>query len=339
MVLAIPVRWTAQAITVLALLTIFFLSRHSVYDFAESRAGIESPSTSSDEKLGYVTWLGKTGVGDDEKDVYFLATRLLVYQILHDPSTRSPRSLPIIVMTTPDVKEANKQRLQADGATVIPIDFVTEGLDWLKPRRPTWAHIMSKLRAWQLTAYSRLLMLDGDLILRRPLDSVFDETNATIIPTLSAPPNEIKLDENPLPAKYLFAAAPEVNGPKHHYPPTREHDDFIHAQEFNMGFALLAPSQEMFEYYISILRIPDRFYGGKMEQSLLNYAHRPGGAMPWQDLPFTYNIRSPLEEDILGNVASLHDKWWGKTEQYPALAGWYRAKQEEMLRFYAEREM
>ncbi|KAK5101996.1 hypothetical protein LTS08_004456 [Lithohypha guttulata] len=101
------------------------LSHHSNPD-TESASSAADAQPSSAEKLGYVTWLGKTGDGSDKEDIYFIATRILVYQILHDPSTRSPRGLPIIVMTTPDVTAENRKRLEDDGATVIPIEFITE---------------------------------------------------------------------------------------------------------------------------------------------------------------------------------------------------------------------
>lgn len=157
--------------------------------------------------------------------------------------------------------------------------------------------------------YSRLLMLDGDMLLRRPIDSLFDETNATTAYTRQVSGNQIKQDGNPLLTRYLLAGTPEVNGENHHWPPSRENNDFIHPTSCNMGFAMLAPSDEMFEYYMSILRIKNRSNSAKMKRSLLNYAHRPDGPMPWLDLPFTYNIRSPIEEDIASDVASLHEKW------------------------------
>ncbi|KAK5070548.1 hypothetical protein LTR64_000219 [Lithohypha guttulata] len=179
---------------------------------------------------------------------------------------------------------------------------------------------MSKLRAWELTDYSRLLMLDGDMLLRRPIDNVFDELNATIIDSRSIPEKEVKHDENPIPAKYLLAGGPEVRGTLHHFPPSRENGDFIHPTGCNLGFVMLAPSREMFEYYMSILKIEGRFNSATMEQSLLNYAHRPE------------------EEDVVGNVASIHEKWWTDSKNYPPLRKWYRSKKEEMEKFYIARD-
>lgn len=293
-----------------------------------------------EERLGYVTWLGGPGNDTDAEDDYFIAARILCYQILHAPATKSPRGLPMIVMATPDVATENKQRLRDDGATVVEIDFVQEpSVTWLKPGLSRWMNIMSKLRAWQLTDYSRLLMLDGDMLLRRPLDGIFNEPNATVFQTLPEKQVARKSDEGLLPARYLFAGGPEVHGTQHHWPPSYEKGDFVHPADFNMGFVMFSPSLELFEHYLSILRIKDRFNSETMEQSLLNYAHRLDGPMPWHNLPPTWNIRHPLEEDIIiGNVASIHDKWWNKVRQYPIVHTWYESVKDEMLAFHLERD-
>jgi alpha-N-acetylglucosamine transferase len=301
----------------------------------------DDTKVSDSEKLGYVTWLGKTGTGSDSEDVYFLATRILVYQILHDPVTRSPNSLPIVVMTTPDVAPSNRARLIKDGATVHEIDFITEGMDWLKPRRKTWRNIMAKLRAWQLTSFDRLLMLDTDMLLRRPLDALFSEPSAQLAMTLdpsTLPSSQLRPDEGLLPAHYLLAGGPEVLSENHTFPPSREANDFIHPYSLNMGFCLLAPSLELFEYYLSILRIPKRFNSATMEQSLLNYAHRRDGPMPWVDIPFTWTTTKPNVKDLVGQVASWHMKWWKPVDYLPEVGEWAMRKKEEMLRFYEQKD-
>jgi alpha-N-acetylglucosamine transferase len=294
------------------------------------------------ERLGYVTWLGKTGNGSDSEDVYFLATRVLVYQILHDPITRSPNNLPIIVMTTPDVSPANNARLTQDGAVVHPIDFITEGQSWLKPRRKTWRHIMAKLRAWELISFDRLLMLDNDMLLRRPLDGVFLEPSAQIASTRdpsTLPDFHLPEDESPIPRAYLLAGTPQVFSENHTYPPTREANDLMHPSTMNMGFCLLSPSLDLFHYYLSILRIPRRFNSATMEQSLLNYAHRRDGPVPWVDLPTTWTTTRPNLGGLVGQVASFHVKWWRPQMGYlPELEEWARGKKDEMLRFYEERD-
>jgi alpha-N-acetylglucosamine transferase len=312
------------------------------FDQSEDASSWSAKSDFMGERLGYVTWLGKTGNGSDSEDVYFLATRILVYQILHDPITRSPNNLPIIVMTTPDVSPANKARLAQDGAVVHPIDFVNEGQSWLKPRRRTWRHIFAKLRAWELVSFDRLLMLDNDILLRRPLDGVFLDRSARIAASLdpsSIADFHLPTDEGPLPSTYLLAGTPQVLSENHTYPPTRDANDMIHPSSMNMGFCMLSPSLDLFNYYLSILRIPHRFNSATMEQSLLNYAHRKDGPMPWADLPTTWTTTRPNLGGLVGQVASFHVKWWRPQMAYlPEVEAWARGKKDEMLRFYAERD-
>lgn len=40
---------------------------------------------------------------DDSDDLYFVGTRMLIYQLLHDPETRTNNSYPFVVLATQDV--------------------------------------------------------------------------------------------------------------------------------------------------------------------------------------------------------------------------------------------
>lgn len=117
------------------------------------------PDTSN-EKLAYVTWLSSTVAEKDDqdmsKDVYFIGTRILVWQLLHYEKTRA-RGIDVVVLVTPDVSEPRRERLQKDGAIVRPIEFVHGKNDaWLRPKEDRWNDIMSKLRVWEMTEYSRV---------------------------------------------------------------------------------------------------------------------------------------------------------------------------------------
>jgi alpha-N-acetylglucosamine transferase len=49
-----------------------------------------------------------------------------------------------------------------------------------------------------------------------------------------------------------------------------------------------------------------------MEQSLLNYALRREGAMPWVELDYRWNANFVNMKDYEGGVAALHEKLWKK---------------------------
>jgi len=60
-------------------------------------------------------------------------------------------------------------------------------------------------------------MLDGDIILQRPLDGILDRPGVNIVNTLR---DVTHLDdEGMLPSQYLLASMREIPGPDHKYPP------------------------------------------------------------------------------------------------------------------------
>ena len=280
-------------------------------------SGVSSPAPIpddiGDEKLAYATFLTATTANlddpDDEHDLYFVATRILAWQILHSSVTRTNRSIPFLVLVTEDISTSKRERLELDGAEVVPIEYLREGSDWIHGEMPEWRDVLAKLRAWELTDYSRILFLDGDMILTGPLDDVFDVPAASPAHTVHDESIKIRDDESPSPETYVLASMPEVN-PIHAPNPTADNGDFKDPNYFNAGFFLFSPSRKLFEHYKSVMNIPHRFDPRYPEQNLLNYVHRRNGSMPWQELGAQWNIRFPSLDDLATGVQSLHDKWW-----------------------------
>ncbi|KAF2262108.1 nucleotide-diphospho-sugar transferase, partial [Lojkania enalia] len=260
------------------------------------------------EKLAYVTWLSSTIYGEksEEEDVFFIATRILVWQLLHYEKTKT-KGIDVVVIVTPDVSESRRKRLRKDGATVRPIDFVHGKSDsWLHPGESRWNDIMSKLRAWEMTEYSRILMLDGDIILLHRLDGIFNDPSTA--PLLTNRDIETPQDEPDLPSSYLLASIGEVSGADHPFPPTWD-NGLKKPGYFCAGLFMLQPNKQIFKYYTALLDIPNRFDPKYMEQALLNYAHRWDGPMPWKELDYTWNIRSVNDNDLDKGLVSMHEKW------------------------------
>ena len=90
--------------------------------FFTRRSGSSLLGYSHSEKRAFVAFLEglDNGKNDtiDEDDVYYVATRVLVYQLLHGPETRTLTSIPVVVMCTKDVAEHKRARLEKDGAIV-----------------------------------------------------------------------------------------------------------------------------------------------------------------------------------------------------------------------------
>lgn len=282
------------------------------------------------EGLAYMTFLSGTTANlsdpNPEHDHYFVATRLLTYQLLYAPETRTNRSIPFVVLVTDDVPENKRERLRKDGATVIPVEYL-RGQDWIVGGMPEWKDVMTKLRAWQLTQYSRVAFLDGDMILNRCLDGVFDD------PATQLRPADTSFGtDDPIPSEYLFASIAETN-PWHGYPPTADNGDYKDPNYFNAGFFVFAPSQQMFEYYNYLMEHEGSFDPVYPEQNLMNHAHRQDGLLSWQRMNATWNIRFPSSKDKEQGVASMHDKWW-HAHMDPTLQTYYDSLRWTMEGYY-----
>ena len=264
-------------------------------------------ATSADaKKYAYVTLLSGTVDAPEDlaKDNYFVAVRILIWQLLHNPGTRTDHD--VIVMVTPSVTKHRRERLEKDGATVMQVDFVRGKNDgWIHGGDPRWADLMTKFRCWQLTQYDRVLLLDGDSMLRSSLDGVFDDPGTKVQKTDLKHPNATVLDgQKPFPKSYVLAAGSEVWDSTHEFPPY--HGGGLKGYGyFNAGFFILKPDLAVYDYYTSLLDIPGSFETTYMEQNLLNFAHRWDGPMPWKEISYSWNLRCPNENDFEKGLVSM----------------------------------
>ncbi|KAK4690115.1 hypothetical protein P7C71_g6609, partial [Lecanoromycetidae sp. Uapishka_2] len=264
-------------------------------------------SNPSQSPYAYVTLLASNPKFDkvnstDDEDEYFVAVRVLAYQLLHDPDTGTNTSIPFVVLATPDISASKLDRLRADGATVKVIEKLTES--WIKPGLERWRDVLSKLRILELTEYEKVLCLDADMYITRRLDGIF--TDPTTEPRLSLPEKAIE-DEGPLPNPYMLSAQTYMEGRVHPYPPPTGQDTF------GVGFFLCKPSIAMFNYYLRLSKIKDRFNSNAPEQGLLNYAHRADGPMPWTEVYYKWTTTWPSMKEFEAGAASLHEKWWDRS--------------------------
>jgi len=288
-------------------------------------------ATDKVEKLAYVTFLsGTVDSGDNlEEDKYFQAVRILIWQLVHKPETRTKHD--VVVMVTPTVSEARRDRLKKDGAIIHTVEFLhTVNDSWVHPEKHRWDDVMTKMRVWEMTQYNRILMLDGDSMLLKSLDGVFDDPGAQLLATKPS-------DDSDLPPTYLLASNSEVWDSSHTFPPTYT-TGIKDVGYMNAGFFILAPSLPAFEYYKKLLNTPNSFDPRYPEQNLMNYAHRWDGPMPWREIAYTWNVRCPNDNDIEKGLVSVHEKWWTqpyihgneKTKQWLLsrrweMKGWYDA--------------
>lgn len=297
-----------------------------------TRPGLHAPATleTTKSKYAFATLLASDANHPDDQDNlhddYFIATRLLGYQLLHAPETRSKDNIPFIVLATKGVSEKKRDRLRSDGAIVLSVETVTKP-SWIEAGASNWEEVFDKLRLWELTQFDRICFLDGDTVLNPPLDGIFSDPAVASQQTLSRP-DKLKADEGPLPTSYVFAGQPEMNV-AHHYPPSdlAEAHDYPNKNYLNAGFFVMQPSLSILNHYLTLMTLPNRFPPKFPEQNLLNYAHRregEGGSMPWKAVSPEWNLHYPTVEDLKGGVASLHEKWWAPVDEGlgPYLKSW-----------------
>ncbi|KAH8596989.1 nucleotide-diphospho-sugar transferase [Bisporella sp. PMI_857] len=262
-----------------------------------------------------------------DSDAYLLSIRILNYQLLHSSSTGGSKSITFLVLVTPDVPVWKRDHLEREGATIVVVEKLD--LNWMTPLTERWRDVMVKLRLFQLTDYDRILFLDADTFLLKPLEKIFSDPAVMPLTALTNVPN--KPDEAPLPSSYLFATLPEVRNIIHSYPP-------LTLPYFNAGFFILQPSLQVFAYYASLLTLEGRFDSTYPEQNLLNYAHRENGNMPWSRLRHEWNINLPNANDVQSGVRSVHSKLWTEGSvlepTMPELRRRWKEVRDEMEEFY-----
>lgn len=267
------------------------------------------PEPPMGQRFAFATFLSTRVANDSVDDKYFTATRVLAYQLLHRPETRTQKNIPFIVIVPPHVSEYKRKVLTEEGATVIPMELLNPSTWETSPGAPRWIDQFTKLRLFQLTQYDRIAYMDNDMLVTRPLDDIFDEeTVKTPRETLSDPLKTDMEYTDPLalPNDYVIAGVVE-NGSASSKRPTPFHEGSI----LNGGFFVLRPDIKLFRYYESILEKPAPFDKGFMEMGLLNWAHRSSGEMPWTPLPLGKWCNNwPNWQDYLDGSATLHDKFW-----------------------------
>ncbi|QDS76515.1 hypothetical protein FKW77_005777 [Venturia effusa] len=261
------------------------------------------------ERRAYATLLTTRITDPDQEDLYFTAARVLSYQLLHQPETRTNLSIPFVVFVTPHVSAAKRAILADEGATIVALDLLEPETPWVNPGEERFIDQFTKLRLFEQTQYDQILYLDADMLLTRSLDAIWDEDVAkSMFGTRpgSRSWSDLGLSGSAPPCSYSIVGVSDTGGSEHTFPPPTGLD-------MNGGFMLLRPSVPLFQYYVSILNTPNSFPSNLMEQALLNFAHRPDGRMPWQSFePGKWNVNWPRLRDIEGGAASLHDKFWDK---------------------------
>ncbi|KAI9376541.1 nucleotide-diphospho-sugar transferase [Aspergillus egyptiacus] len=335
----------------LAICTILLLWPHLSLPFdLDSLTTSPTPPTGKYAFATILTGEDDTDTDSSSSNPYFTAARLLTYQLLHDPDTRSESDIPFLILVTDNVPQTQRDQLTRDGATVVPVESI--GRDWVQPKWARWSDVLAKLNIFTMTAYEKITFLDADSMLFSAIDGIFTHEGTEIQRTRGAEfspgsnspdtdnhgEGEREREGEELPESYLLAGIHdhwvETNLPPD---PTKPGGDFYLRDHYmNAGFFTLAPSEKLFGYYLSLLDKPGAFDPNYPEQNLLNCAHRVDGRMPWRDLGESWSRKGASRADYEGGLKSVHQKWWVKMGD-EILDGFVANLTARMGEFYAER--
>ncbi|KAK5739281.1 exostoses (multiple)-like 2 [Elasticomyces elasticus] len=289
------------------------------------------------DRVAYATFYCTRLKDESDDDPYFDAVQLLIYQILHRPSTCTQLEIPVLVFVVPHVSERRRNVFRSMGACVIELDYVPH--PGIHPRRERWIDQLCKLRIFQQVSYDRILYLDADMLLTKSLDGIWSEpvssqkyeTRAEVeehssgllriapLPGQRLRPHASESQQDhmsfprvaSLPDRYLFVAVSDTYANRKPDPPTP-----CWYTALNSGFWLASPSLEMYQYYTSLLAFPDSYDSQYMEQGIFRYAHRDNGPMPWQRFERKWNVNWPRAGDLSCGTATLHDRFWIRDEPW-----------------------
>ncbi|WP_413728648.1 glycosyltransferase family 8 protein [Sodalis sp. RH19] len=246
-------------------------------------------------------------------DPAYLAGVRTLHQSLQDTHTRYP----LVVMVTAGIGQQIRDDLAAEGCDVRavtplrPRDGVAGGYAYAR-----FAEVWSKLCAWRLTGFSRLVLLDADMLALKNMDELFDiplpAGGIAACHACRCNPNHIATyPKSWVPANcyYTYSANPAALPA-----------DFT--PYFNSGIIVLTPGEKTYDELAGqVAAITDLAAYPFPEQDLLN-AYFQGR---WLALPYGYNALKTLSVHHaamwrMPQVKNLHfilDKPWQYAPDQP----------------------
>jgi hypothetical protein len=95
--------------------------------------------------------------------------------------------VPMVLMVTPDVPQAARERLAAQGWLVRDIAPVKNPTPQAQQLFPRFDKVFTKLRAWELVEFDKVVLLDADMIVRGNIDALFERPELAAAPDFLLP--------------------------------------------------------------------------------------------------------------------------------------------------------
>lgn len=280
----------------------------------------------------YVTLLTKTE---------YLAGALVLHKSLVDVGSRYP----LVVMVTPPVPQETRQVLRERGMILADVESLLPraGVHNVAAHDIRFQDTWTKLRAFGLTEYDRVVLLDSDMIVMRNMDELFDLDLASdqIAAVHACACNPRKLPHYPadwIPENCAYTAVAHptaLTDPTQILPTSPRPYKLL-----NSGLVVLHPSKELSDSLTHFLETSPLVPTFSFPDQDLLAAYFEGR---WKVLPWCYNalktlreIHKPLwrDEEIRCLHYILHDKPWmtprGTAGIYEEVHGWWWDRYEEL---------
>jgi glycogenin glucosyltransferase len=94
---------------------------------------------------------------------------------------------PMVLMVTPDVPLGTQRNLAAQGWVLHPIEPVKNPTPAHEQLFPRFDKVFTKLRAWELDAFDKVVLLDADMVVIQNIDALFDRPELSAAPDFLVP--------------------------------------------------------------------------------------------------------------------------------------------------------
>ncbi len=243
---------------------------------------------------------------------------------------KSGSPYPLVVIVTDGIDAQSRQLLEDDGCLLREVEPLRPGSELQDHyANARFAEVWTKLAAWRLTEFERIVFLDADMLVTKNMDELFslelpDGTIAACHACRCNPNRIASYPETWAPANCFYTYC---RGVEHTNEPAVV-DDYL-----NGGFLVLTPDEAVYVDMVDRLAaVQDLSRYPFAEQDFLNeYYHRR-----WQPLPYIYNalktlpFQHPALWDIsaVKNIHYIIDKPWEKAldvddRYYPVNKLWW----------------
>ncbi|MDQ2756893.1 MAG: glycosyltransferase family 8 protein [Actinomycetota bacterium] len=225
---------------------------------------------------------------------------------------RSGTPYPLVVLLTDDIDAADRQVLQDDGCLLHVVEPLrpAKGLEG-SYANARFAQVWTKLAAWQLTDYERVVFLDADMLVTQNMDELFsiDLPAGAIAATHACRCNPNRIASYPASWTPQNCFYTHCRGLEHTSEPAVV-DSYL-----NGGFLVLAPDDAVYEQMLQQLaQLDDLTSYPFAEQDFLNEFYEGR----WVPMPYIYNALKTLAFQHpslwdLADVKNIHyiiDKPW-----------------------------